>query len=88
MNMTNTTALPRRRSISLAHEVMNDLMSKIRNGRYKPGEKLPTEPEVMAEQGVSRTVVREAISRLQAAGLALIVAGVAVIQLFSKSTGH
>ena len=44
-------------------------MDRIRNGRYKPGEKLPTEPEVMAEQGVSRTVVREAISRLQAAGL-------------------
>ena len=48
---------------------MNDLVEKIRNGVYQPGEKLPTEPEVMAEQGVSRTVVREAISRLQAAGL-------------------
>ena len=47
---------------------MNDLTAKIRNGLYKPGEKLPTEPEVMAEQGVSRTVVREAMSRLQAAG--------------------
>ena len=69
MNPTKAPALPRRRSISLAHEVMNDLMAKIRNGLYKPGEKLPTEPEVMAEQGVSRTVVREAISRLQAAGL-------------------
>lgn len=69
MNTTKTLALPRRRSVSLAQEVMNDLMGKIRNGQYKPGEKLPTEPEVMAEQGVSRTVVREAISRLQAAGL-------------------
>lgn len=69
MNTTKTLALPRRRSMSLAQEVMNDLMGKIRNGQYKPGEKLPTEPEVMAEQGVSRTVVREAISRLQAAGL-------------------
>lgn len=48
---------------------MNDLAGKIRSGQYKPGEKLPTEPEVMVEQGVSRTVVREAISRLQAAGL-------------------
>ena len=33
------------------------------------GDKLPTESEVMAELGVSRTVVREAISKLQAAGL-------------------
>lgn len=48
---------------------MNDLTERIRNKTYKPGDKLPTEPEVMAEQGVSRTVVREAISRLQAAGL-------------------
>ena len=47
---------------------MNDLCEKIRRGLYAPGDKLPTEPEVMAEQGVSRTVVREAISRLQAAG--------------------
>jgi len=48
---------------------MNDLSAKIQRGLYAPGEKLPTEPEVMAEQGVSRTVVREAMSRLQAAGL-------------------
>ena len=69
MNAIKAPELPRRRSISLAQEVMNDLVVKIRNGLYKPGEKLPTEPEVMAEQGVSRTVVREAISRLQASGL-------------------
>jgi GntR family transcriptional repressor for pyruvate dehydrogenase complex len=48
---------------------MNDMSEKIRRGQYAPGQKLPTEPEVMAEQGVSRTVVREAMSRLQAAGL-------------------
>ena len=45
------------------------MSEKIRRGQYAPGQKLPTEPEVMAEQGVSRTVVREAMSRLQAAGL-------------------
>jgi DNA-binding FadR family transcriptional regulator len=69
MNSLKPPVLPRRRSVSLAQEVMGDLMGRIRSGQYKPGEKLPTEPEVMAEQGVSRTVVREAISRLQAAGL-------------------
>lgn len=68
MNAKKTTALPRKRSRSLGEEVMNDLTAKIRNGLYKPGDKLPTEPVIMAEQGVSRTVVREAISRLQAAG--------------------
>jgi len=68
MNPQNVATLPRKRSRSLAQEVMNDLSAKIQRGVYQPGEKLPTEPEVMAEQGVSRTVVREAISRLQAAG--------------------
>ncbi len=68
MNPPKTISLPRKRSRSLAQEVMTDLTEKIRSGLYKPGDKLPTEPEVMAEQGVSRTVVREAMSRLQAAG--------------------
>ena len=69
MNATRDPASPRRRPVSLAWEVMNDLTDRIHRGQYKPGEKLPTEPEVMADHGVSRTVVREAISRLQAAGL-------------------
>jgi DNA-binding FadR family transcriptional regulator len=56
------------RPFSLVQEVMNDMSSRIQRGLYGPGEKLPTEPEIMAEQGVSRTVVREAMSRLQAAG--------------------
>lgn len=88
MTTTKTLALPRRRSVSLAQEVMNDLMAKIRNGQYKPGEKLPTEPEVMAEQGVSRTVVREAISRLQAAGLVETRHGVGTFVLPATSQPH
>ena len=35
----------------------------------KPGDKLPTESAIMQAYGVSRTVVREALSRLQAAGV-------------------
>ena len=69
MNTSAPSALPRKRPLSLAQEVMNDLMGRIRTGHFKPGEKLPTEPEIMAEQGVSRTVVREALFWLQAAGL-------------------
>ena len=68
MSTAKPTTLPRKRAVSLGQEVMNELVSRIRNGQYKPGDKLPTEPEVMAEQGVSRTVVGEAMSRLQAAG--------------------
>jgi GntR family transcriptional repressor for pyruvate dehydrogenase complex len=59
----------RRRSRSLALALVDALGQRIRDGRLAIGDKLPTESAVMAEFGVSRTVVREAISRLQAAGL-------------------
>lgn len=55
-----------RRARSLA--LVDSLGDRIRDGRLAPGTKLPTEAEIMAEHGVSRTVVREALSRLQAAG--------------------
>nr|WP_207794169.1 FadR/GntR family transcriptional regulator [Ramlibacter algicola] len=45
------------------------LGDRIRDGRLAAGSKLPTEGEIMEEFGVSRTVVREAISRLSAAGM-------------------
>lgn len=67
-----TTPLPtplRKRAKSLTDEVVTDLSARIRDGQYAPGQKLPTESEIMRDQGVSRTVVREAISRLQAAHL-------------------
>ncbi|MES2960043.1 MAG: FadR/GntR family transcriptional regulator [Pseudomonadota bacterium] len=58
-----------RRPRSLAQEVVEALQAPIRDGRVEPGTKLPSEGEVMAAFGVSRTVVREALSRLQASGL-------------------
>jgi len=59
---------PRRKPRSLAQELVAVLTERIRSGQLKRGDKLPTESQIMAEEGVSRTVVREAISRLQAAG--------------------
>ena len=60
---------PRRRPHTLAFELVEVLGEQIRQGRLRPGDKLPTEATLMAEHGVSRTVVREALSRLQASGL-------------------
>ncbi len=60
---------PRRRPRSLALAVVDAIGDRVRAGRLAPGAKLPTESEIMAEFGVSRTVVREAISKLQAAGV-------------------
>jgi GntR family transcriptional regulator, transcriptional repressor for pyruvate dehydrogenase complex len=59
----------RRRSRRLAHELVEGIAAQIQGQKLKPGDKLPTESEIMQSYGVSRTVVREALSRLQAAGL-------------------
>ena len=62
-------ATARRRPRKLALALVDGLGDRIRDGRLRPGDRLPTESTVMQEFGVSRTVVREAISRLQASGL-------------------
>lgn len=69
-NMQGTsTVAPRKRSRSLAHDLVSELTQRILLGKLGPGDKLPSESEIVREQGVSRTVVREAISKLQASGL-------------------
>lgn len=60
---------PRRKHRSLAIELVEQFSNDIRGGSLEAGQKLPTEAAIMETFGVSRTVVREAISRLQAAGL-------------------
>lgn len=64
-----STEIAPRRPRTLALELVASLSERIREGRLNAGDKLPTEAAIMAEFGVSRTVVREAISKLQAAGL-------------------
>jgi GntR family transcriptional repressor for pyruvate dehydrogenase complex len=54
---------------TLALQLVDTLAERIRGGLIAPGGRLPTEAALMAEQGVSRTVVREALSQLQASGL-------------------
>ncbi|MFD7157660.1 FadR/GntR family transcriptional regulator [Kribbella sp. NPDC059898] len=53
----------------LAVQIVEDLKQRILDGEIAPGAKLPGENSLVEEFGVSRTVVREAVSRLQAAGL-------------------
>lgn len=62
-------SLTRSRPKSLALGLVRALEDRIRAGALANGDKLPTEAAIMAEFEVSRTVVREAISKLQAAGL-------------------
>ena len=54
---------------NLSAGVVDALSKRMRIGPRRAGDKLPTEAEIMKEFGVSRTVVREALSKLQAAGM-------------------
>ncbi|GKS96354.1 FadR/GntR family transcriptional regulator [Acidovorax sp. SUPP2825] len=65
----NLSPAPVRRARGLANAVVEDFSGKIRDRLLTPGDKLPTESEIMRAHDVSRTVVREALSKLQAAGL-------------------
>lgn len=67
---TNTpSATPTGRHRNLAHGVVDYVSGLIRDGRVGPGEKVPSEAEIIRVLGVSRTVVREAMSHLQASGM-------------------
>ena len=48
---------------------MTRLTADITTGKLGPGSQLPTEQELIAATGVSRTVVREAVAALRAEGL-------------------
>ncbi|MGB3718027.1 MAG: FadR/GntR family transcriptional regulator [Hyphomicrobiaceae bacterium] len=56
---------------NLTLEVVEQIANEIRSGNLPPGSRLPTEHELMATLGVSRTVVREAIAALRAEGLVI-----------------
>ncbi len=54
---------------TLSQAVSAEILERIRSGLYRPGEKLATEREIMAEFDVGRNVAREAIQALVALGL-------------------
>lgn len=54
---------------NLANLLSEEFEHEIRQGLLQQGDKLPTESELVRSYDVSRTVVREALSKLQAAGL-------------------
>ncbi|MGZ8581572.1 MAG: GntR family transcriptional regulator [Actinomycetota bacterium] len=52
----------------LSFRVRDDLLSRITSGRIPPGSKLPPEPELAEELGVSRPTLREALRSLEEDG--------------------
>ncbi len=65
----------------LSAAVVSGLAADIVSGRIPPGAMLPTEPQLCARFGVSRTVVREAIARLRRNGLVQVRQGFGTIVL-------
>jgi len=60
---------PFRPAPSLAEQVTAHLRHAMRDGTFRPGDRLPSESSLAAQLGVSRTVVREALARLKQDGL-------------------
>lgn len=56
-------------SKSLAEAVAEQLMAMIAKGQLEPGDRLPTEPELMTQFNVGRSTLREAVKSLVVAGL-------------------
>ena len=57
--------------ISRTAQVADWFAREIRAGHMTSGEKLPTEQELIAQFGVSRTVIREAMASLRSEGLVI-----------------
>ena len=54
---------------SLPRQIADDIELNIKKGVYNIGDKLPTEPELVAHYGVSRNTLREAIQSLTNSGI-------------------
>ena len=64
--MTDTSPLIKR---SLVDQALEQLRLRINTGSWTVGQRLPTEPELAAELGISRNTVREAMRVLAFSGL-------------------
>jgi len=53
----------------LATVVREHILADIRSGRWRPGDRIPTELELMARFGVSRAPIREAMQSLHLLGI-------------------
>jgi len=57
------------RSVPLYYQLANVLSNKIVSGELRAGDRLPTEVELVAEYGISRITVRQALRLLEGEGL-------------------
>ena len=68
---------PQRASAPPAYQVLADgLRAEITSGKLRPGDRLPTEPQLCAQSGLSRSTVREALRLLTSQHLIVTTRGV------------
>lgn len=60
---------------NISAEVVSQIKKHLLNGTLKPGDKLPTEAELVEQFGISRTPLREAIKILESIGVIVIKRG-------------
>ena len=75
------------RSRKLGDLVIQQIQEKISLGVFAPGTKIPTEPTLMAQLGVGRSTVREAVRVLVSAGLLEVRQGDGTYVL-ERASGH
>ena len=81
---------------SRTHKISDQIIEQIRNailsGRFKPGDKVASEKELMSEFGVSKATLREALRVLEGMGLVEIRKGIAggvfIAEVDMKTTIH
>ncbi len=66
---------PLRRGAKVSEAVARDILRRIRDEQLKPGMQLPSEAEMLADYGVGRASLREALRILEVHGLISIRAG-------------
>jgi DNA-binding FadR family transcriptional regulator len=64
-----TDTLPRQERVPLTEAVAGLFEEKILTGEWEPGRRLPSEPDLGVQLGVSRSVIRDAMKSLAARGL-------------------
>jgi DNA-binding FadR family transcriptional regulator len=74
--MTIEESVPRSRAPKISARVANVIADQILGGGIVVGQRLPTEKEMVAEHGVARTTVREALRLLESRDLVTIKSGI------------
>jgi DNA-binding GntR family transcriptional regulator len=64
-----TPDIERNSAVAIYEQIADQLRDQIQGGELKPGQRLPTEPELMRSCGVSRSTVRVALNVLEDEGL-------------------